>query len=323
MNTVTKLLQPVENDLDDLILELKNLIGAGHPILQAAAEHLFSAGGKRLRPGIVLLISKAISPEFCLTTKHKRLAEITEMIHTASLVHDDVVDEASTRRGVDTVHSRFNTRVAVLAGDFLFAQASWHLANLDNVNVVKLLSRVIMDLAEGEIKQNLNRFDSAQSFSKYINKSYCKTASLIANSCKAAGVLSGINDENLSSLYDFGKNIGLAFQVVDDILDFTGNDKQLGKPAVSDLASGYLTAPVLYALEENKQLSVLINRELAEKDDLDDALNIIMNSKAIESSRKLAEDFAMLSKEAIVWLPDSEYKRALMALPEFVLSRIF
>jgi len=195
MNTVTELLQPVENDLDDLILELKNLIGAGHPILQAAAEHLFSAGGKRLRPGIVLLISKAISPEFSLKSKHKRLAEITEMIHTASLVHDDVVDEASTRRGVDTVHSRFNTRVAVLAGDFLFAQASWHLANLDNVKVVKLLSRVIMDLAEGEIKQNLNRFDSAQSFSKYINKSYCKTASLIANSCKAAGVLSDLNDE--------------------------------------------------------------------------------------------------------------------------------
>ena len=129
MNTVTELLQPVENDLDDLILELKNLIGAGHPILQAAAEHLFSAGGKGL-DGIVLLISKAISPVFKLTEKHKRLAEITEMIHTASLVHDDVVDEASTRRGVDTVHSRFNTRVAVLAGDFLFAQASWHSKSL-------------------------------------------------------------------------------------------------------------------------------------------------------------------------------------------------
>ena len=147
MNTVTELLQPVENDLDDLILELKNLIGAGHPILQAAAEHLFSAGGKRLRPGIVLLISKAISPGFCLTTKHKRLAEITEMIHTASLVHDDVVDEASTRRGVDTVHSRFNTRVAVLAGDFLFAQASWHLANLDNVNCLLYTSPSPRDMS--------------------------------------------------------------------------------------------------------------------------------------------------------------------------------
>ena len=269
------------------------------------------------------MISKAISPDFSLTTKHKRLAEITEMIHTASLVHDDVVDEASTRRGVETVHSRFNTRVAVLAGDFLFAQASWHLANLDNVKVVKLLSRVIMDLAEGEIKQNLNRFDSGQTFSKYINKSYCKTASLIANSTKAAGVLSNLEDDKLDCLYEFGKNIGLAFQVVDDILDFTGNDKQLGKPAVSDLASGYLTAPVLYALEENKNLSVLINRELVEKEDLNNALNIVMNSQAIQRSRKLAEDFAISSNEAISWLPDSEYKRALLSLPEFVLSRLY
>merc|ERR1711908_182610 len=169
MITVTELLQPVEDDLETLLGDLRSLIGAGHPILQAAAEHLFSAGGKRLRPGIVLLLSRALADDGQLTPRHRRLAEITEMIHTASLVHDDVVDEASTRRGVDTVHSRFNTRVAVLAGDFLFAQASWHLANLDNVNVVKLLSRVIMDLAEGEIKQNLNRFDSAQSFSKYIN----------------------------------------------------------------------------------------------------------------------------------------------------------
>ncbi len=323
MTTVTDILQPVDQDLEILVNDLRSLIGARHPILQAAAEHLFSARGKRLRPGIVLLISRAIALDGELTSKHRRLAEITEMIHTASLVHDDVVDDAAIRRGVATVHSRFNHRVAVLAGDFLFAQASWHLANLDNVKVVKLLSRVIMDLAEGEIKQNLNRFDSAQSFSKYINKSYCKTASLIANSCKAAGVLSDLNDEKLNSLYDFGKNIGLAFQVVDDILDFTGNDKQLGKPAISDLASGYLTAPVLYALEENKKLSVLINRELAEKDDLDNALDIIMNSKAIKSSRKLAEDFAMRSKEAIVWLPDSEYKRALMALPEFVLGRLY
>ena len=112
----------------------------------------------------------------------------------------------------------------------------------------------------------------------------------------------------------------MAFQVVDDILDFTGTDKQLGKPAASDLVSGYLTAPVLYALEENKYLNY--QQRTFEKDDLDDALSI-MNSKAIESSRKLAEDFAMLSKEALVWLPDSEYKRALMALPEFVLSRLY
>ena len=109
----------------------------------------------------------------------------------------------------------------------------------------------------------------------------------------------------------------------DDILDFTGNDKQLGKPAVSDLASGYLTAPVLYALEENEKLSLLINRELSEKDDLNNALEIIMSSNAIKRSRKLAENFATLSKEALVWLPESESKRALIALPEFVLSRLY
>lgn len=259
MTTVTEILQPVELDLEALLLDLRSLIGAGHPILQAAAEHLFSAGGKRLRPGIVLLISRALTSEKDLPLKHRKLAQITEMIHTASLVHDDVVDEADTRRGVETVHSRFDPRIAVLAGDFLFAQASWHLANLENLDVVKLLSRVIMDLAEGEIKQGLNRFDSSQSFESYLEKSYCKTASLIANSSKAIGVLSDVDQESLNSLYFFGRQLGLAFQVVDDILDFTGNDEQLGKPAASDLQSGYLTAPVFYALDENPTLSELIN----------------------------------------------------------------
>ena len=164
MTTVTELLQPVEHDLEILLSDLRSLIGAGHPILQAAAEHLFSAGGKNIRPGIVLLVSRALSPTGDLTARHRRLAEITEMIHTASLVHDDVVDEAATRRGVATVHSRFNHRVAVLAGDFLFAQASWHLANLDDLEVVKLLSRVIMDLADGEVNECLFRYDTGHSF---------------------------------------------------------------------------------------------------------------------------------------------------------------
>merc|ERR1712100_295191 len=197
MITVTELLEPVEQDLETLLGDLRSLIGAGHPILQAAAGHLFSAGGKQLRPGIVLMVSRALSPQSDLTSRHRRLAEITEMIHTASLVHDDVVDEASTRRGVATVHSRFDPRVAVLAGDFLFAQASWHLANLDDLEVVKLLSQVTMDLADGEVKQGLFRYDTAQSFETYLEKSYCKTASLIANSARAAGVLSSCATDQL------------------------------------------------------------------------------------------------------------------------------
>ena len=323
MITFTELLQPVEDDLETLLGDLRSLIGAGHPILQAAAEHLFSAGGKRLRPGIVLLMSRGLAPDGELTPRHRRLAEITEMIHTASLVHDDVVDEASTRRGVDTVHSRFDSRVAVLAGDFLFAQASWHLANLDDLEVVKLLSRVIMDLADGEVKQGLYRFDTAQSFETYLEKSYCKTASLIANSVRAAGVLSGCNPEQLDGLYQFGRQLGLAFQVVDDILDFTGSDQQLGKPSASDLASGYLTAPTFYALEEHAALRALIDRELSEPGDLEQALSLVRSSQAIPRSRQLAETFARESRDSIAWLPESSYRRALMELPDFVLSRLY
>ena len=323
MATVAELLQPVEADLDALLADLRRLIGAGHPILQAAAEHLFAAGGKRIRPGIVLLLSRAISPAGELGQRHRRLAEITEMIHTASLVHDDVVDEASTRRGVATVHSRFNHRVAVLAGDFLFAQASWHLANLDDLEVVKLLSRVIMDLADGEVKQGLFRYDTGQTFETYLEKSYCKTASLIANSARAAGVLSELPAPRLDELYRFGRQLGLAFQVVDDILDFTGDDEQLGKPAASDLASGYLTAPALYALEERPTLAGLIEREFSQDGDLEQALELVRGCEAIPRSRALAEGFSREAGEALSWLPASEASRALRALPEFVLSRLY
>jgi all-trans-nonaprenyl-diphosphate synthase len=323
MKTVAELLQPVESDLEDLLSDLRNLIGAGHPILQAAAEHLFSAGGKRLRPGIVLLLSRALDPAGSLGSRHRRLAEITEMIHTASLVHDDVVDEADTRRGVATVHSRFNSRVAVLAGDFLFAQASWHLANLDNLEVVKLLSRVIMDLAEGEVRQGLFRYDTGQSLETYLEKSYCKTASLMANSARAAGVLSGLPESQLDLLYQFGRQLGLAFQVVDDILDFTGDDAQLGKPAASDLASGTLTAPVLYAMEQQPLLAVLIEREFSELEDLPQALALVRQSDGIQHSRQLAEGFARKAGECLDFLPPSESRKALLALPDFVLSRLY
>ena len=195
MISTTSLFAPVDQDLRLLTDNLKRLVGARHPILGAAAEHLFEAGGKRVRPAIVLLVSRATLLDQELTARHRRLAEITEMIHTASLVHDDVVDEADLRRNVPTVNSLFDNRVAVLAGDFLFAQSSWYLANLDNLEVVKLLSEVIRDFAEGEILQSINRFDTDTTLETYLEKSYFKTASLIANSAKAAGVLSDASSD--------------------------------------------------------------------------------------------------------------------------------
>jgi all-trans-nonaprenyl-diphosphate synthase len=323
MTSATSLFSPVEKDLRLLTDNLKQLVGARHPILYAAAEHLFGASGKRMRPAIVFLISRATMPDQEITAKHRRLAEITEMIHTASLVHDDVIDEAELRRGIPTVHSSFTNRVAVLAGDFLFAQSSWYLANLDNLTVVKLLSEVIMDLAEGEIQQGLNRFDASLTLEAYLEKSYYKTASLIANSSKAAGVLSGLSAEENMNLYNYGRDIGLAFQIVDDILDFTASSETLGKPACSDMASGNLTAPVLFALEEKPFLETLIEREFAQEGDLEQAIAWVRDSQGIQRSRELAASHAQSAVGHLANLPPTESRKALLELADYVLSRLY
>ncbi len=323
ISSTTSLLAPVENDLRILTDNLKKLIGARHPILGAAAEHLFEAGGKRIRPAIVLLVSRATMSEHDITHRHRRLAEITEMIHTASLVHDDIVDEADLRRNVETVHKLFDNRIAVLAGDFLFAQSSWYLANLDNLQVVKLLSEVIRDFAEGEILQGLNLFDTSASIDSYLDKSYYKTASLMANSAKAAGVLSEVDPEIAESLYSYGRNLGLAFQIVDDILNFTGSTEVLGKPAGSDLASGNLTAPVLYALEQKPYLEILIEREFSKEDDINEALELIKESDGIEKSRELAANHARMAAQNLSCLAPSDSTQALNELTDYAVSRLY
>ena len=323
MISSTSLFDPVELDLRLLTDNLKQLISARHPILGAAAEHLFEAGGKRLRPAIVLLVSRATMLDRDLTPRHRRLAEITEMIHTASLVHDDVVDEADLRRNVPTVNNLFDNRIAVLAGDFLFAQSSWYLANLDNLQVVKLLSEVIRDFAEGEILQSINRFDVEISLESYLEKSYYKTASLIANSAKAAGVLSNVSDEMAEQLYGYGRDLGLAFQIVDDILDFTSPTEILGKPAGSDLISGNITAPVLFAMEENPELVTLIDREFKQKGDIEQALQIVNESQGINRARELAGYHAKLAVKQLECLKPSGASRSLFELADYVLSRLY
>jgi all-trans-nonaprenyl-diphosphate synthase len=224
---------------------------------------------------------------------------------------------------VPTVNSSFGNRVAVLAGDFLFAQSSWYLANLDNLAVVKLLSEVIRDFAEGEIQQGLNRFDASLSISAYLEKSYYKTASLMANSAKASALLSGVSDALAQQLYEYGRNVGLAFQIVDDILDFTASSDALGKPAGSDLKSGNLTAPVLFAMEEKPYLETLIEREFAQEGDLEQALALVYDSHGIERSRELATKHAQQAIANLSELPDSDSRQTLLELCDYVLSRLY
>jgi all-trans-nonaprenyl-diphosphate synthase len=188
---------------------------------------------------------------------------------------------------------------------------------------VKLLSKVITDFAEGEIRQSLTAFDSSLTLDDYLEKSFYKTASLIAGSSKAAGVLSGVTNLQAEQLFNFGKHFGIAFQIVDDILDFTSSTETLGKPAGSDLKQGNLTAPVLFALEEHPHVSELIDRKFSEPSDLADVLTLVQKSNGVQRSRDMAKTHAKLAVNAIEWLPTSAHKQSLLDLTDYILDRLF
>ncbi|KAI5332863.1 hypothetical protein L3X38_022992 [Prunus dulcis] len=323
--SLTNLFEVVADDLLTLNQNLQSIVGAENPVLMSAAEQIFSAGGKRMRPALVFLVSRATSEIVGLkelTMEHRRLAEIIEMIHTASLIHDDVLDESDMRRGKETVHQMFGTRVAVLAGDFMFAQSSWYLANLENLQVIKLISQVIKDFASGEIKQASSLFDCDVELEEYLIKSYYKTASLIAASTKGAAIFSGVDSYIAEKMYDYGKNLGLSFQVVDDILDFTQSAEQLGKPAGTDLAKGNLTAPVIFALEKEPKLRDIIESEFSDTGSLDEAIRLVKACGGIEQAQVLAKEKAHLAIQNLECLPNTAFRLALEDMVMFNLQRI-
>ncbi len=313
----------VETDLEQLSNNLVALVGARHPVLAKAAEYLFKAGGKRLRPALVILAARATAAHGEPSSRHRRLAEITEMIHTASLVHDDVIDQAALRRNLPTVNALFGDKVAVLAGDFLFAKSSLYLAGLDNLEVVKLLSTVIDHFAEGEIRQMQQSFDVQLTFEAYLEKSFYKTASLMAGSCRAAGVLSGAPEVMSEGLYQYGRYLGTAFQIVDDLLDFTAAEQVLGKPVASDLLSGHLTAPALFALQTEPQLAPLIEQKFMQVGSFEQALAIIHRTSALSQTRALAQTYAEKARQALDVLPPSHARQALADLTDYALERIY
>ncbi|CAN1179224.1 Solanesyl diphosphate synthase 1, chloroplastic [Linum perenne] len=323
--SLTKLFEVVAEDLLILNQNLKSIVGAENPVLMSAAEQIFGAGGKRMRPALVFLVSRAtaqMSGLKELTTNHRRLAEIIEMIHTASLIHDDVLDESDLRRGKETVHQLYGTRVAVLAGDFMFAQSSWYLANLENLEVIKLISQVIKDFASGEIKQASNLFDCDIELDEYLIKSYYKTASLVAASTKGAAIFSDVDSTIAKCMFEYGKNLGLSFQVIDDILDFTQSAEQLGKPAGSDLAKGILTAPAIFALEREPKLREIIESEFCEEGSLQEAIELVKRSEGIQRAQKLAREKADIAIQNLECLPQSTFRSALEQMVLYNLERI-
>ncbi|KAE8649251.1 solanesyl diphosphate synthase 1, chloroplastic [Cucumis sativus] len=321
----TSMFEVVADDLQKLNQNLLSMVGKENPALVSAAQRIFGAGGKRMRPALVFLVSRATAGLVGLeelTVEHRRLAEIIEMIHTASLIHDDVLDDSDMRRGKETLHQLYGTRVAVLAGDFMFAQSSWCLANLENLEVIKLISQVIKDFASGEIKQASSLFDCEVELEEYLIKSYYKTASLIAASTKGASIFSGVDRDTTEKMYEYGKNLGLSFQIVDDILDFTQSTKQLGKPAGTDLAKGNLTAPVIFALEREPKLKDIIESEFSEAGSLEEAIHLVKSSGGIERAMELARQKADLAIQNLQCLPPSAFRFALEDMVTFNLERI-
>ena len=296
--------------------ELKKLVASSTPQLDRVAKYYTQSEGKYMRPKIVLLMARAtslcpkaipqspytqpasidhsISPVSILsdvnpssptaesdffdgvTPAQRRLAEITETIHTASLFHDDVIDHSESRRGAASVNLQFGNKMAVLGGDFLLARASVALARLRHPEVIELLATVIANLVEGEFMQLKNtQKDEAQPtynegvLTYYLQKTYLKTASLISKSCRATAILGGADSETVEAAYVYGKNLGLAFQLVDDMLDYTRTRKDLGKPAGADLELGLATAPLLFAWRSNAELGALVGRKFSGEGDVE------------------------------------------------------
>ncbi|XP_057727688.1 solanesyl diphosphate synthase 3, chloroplastic/mitochondrial-like isoform X2 [Arachis stenosperma] len=313
----------VADELSLVANNLRAMVVAEVPKLALSAEYFFRVGveGKRFRPTVLLLMSTALklstpkpphhfdqggSVVTDLRARQQSMAEITEMIHVASLLHDDILDDADTRRGIDSLNIVMGNKWAVLAGDFLLSRASFALASLQNTEVVSLMTRAIDDLVRGEIMQMSTTADQQYSMEYYMQKTYYKTASLISNSCKSVAVQAGQTAEIAMLAFDYGKNLGLAFQLIDDVLDFTGTSASLGKGFLSDIRHGIVTAPILFAMEEFPQLRAVVDKGFDNPENVDIALGYLGKSRGIQRTKDLAVIHANLAVAAIDSLPDSD-----------------
>jgi geranyl diphosphate synthase len=262
-----------------------------------------------------------------LRVRQRGIAEITEMIHVASLLHDDVLDDADTRRGVGSLNVVMGNKMSVLAGDFLLSRACGALAALKNTEVVALLATAVEHLVTGETMEITSSTEQRYSMDYYMQKTYYKTASLISNSCKAVAVLTGQTAEVAVLAFEYGRNLGLAFQLIDDILDFTGTSASLGKGSLSDIRHGVITAPILFAMEEFPQLREVVDQVEKDPRNVDIALEYLGKSKGIQRARELAMEHANLAAAAIGSLPETDNedvkrsRRALIDLTHRVITR--
>jgi geranylgeranyl pyrophosphate synthase len=309
----------VQEDLSRVEELFESLKQADYGPLGEMLEIILSGGGKLLRPALALLSGRFGRYNLDVLVP---LAASVELLHTATLVHDDVIDQASTRRGRPTVNSAFHNSTTVMLGDYLFAHAADQVVKTDNLRVVRLFSDTLMIMAKGEIRQDLTAYDSRQTIRDYLQRIGGKTASLFATACEGGAIVSSQPDDWTEAFRDYGYNFGMAFQVVDDILDFTGDSEAMGKPVGSDLMQGTLTLPSLLLMDQSSK-SNPVQKYFARpsRERLSEAVQAVLDSGAIQESYEMARDFSRRANEALDVLPDLEDRETLRDLTTFILER--
>lgn len=312
------LIAPGMDQVDALIAQR---LDSSVPLVGTVTQYIISAGGKRLRPSLLLLIAGALNYQGPFAA---HLAAVVEFIHTATLLHDDVVDNSTLRRGRATANSSFGNPASVLVGDFLYSRAFQMMLEPGEMRVMEILSEATNVIAEGEVLQLMNMHDATLTQADYLRVIRSKTAKLFEASARLPAILAGSSKLIEEACASYGQAIGTAFQVIDDVLDYEGQSDELGKNLGDDLREGKITLPLIVAMQRgNEQQASTIKKAIEGGlvDELPAIVKIIQETGAMQVTRQCAVDEAQRAIADIAWLPDTEYKKALIELAYFSLGR--
>jgi octaprenyl-diphosphate synthase len=313
----------VEADMQAVNTLIQKRLQSEVVLVNQLGAYIINSGGKRLRPLLHLLCAGAMGAEGW--HKHQ-VAAIIEFIHTATLLHDDVVDSSDMRRGQETANALFGNEASVLVGDFLYSRAFEMMVEIDNMRVMSILARATNVIAEGEVMQLLNVHDADTTEERYLEVIRCKTAKLFEAAAQLAAVITGAPQEQENALSAYGMYLGKSFQLIDDVLDYSASSEELGKNVGDDLAEGKPTLPLIYAMRKGSPAQAKVVREAIEKgglEQIDAVLEAIESTGAIDYTARTAEQAANTAVEAIKGLPDSDYRQALEALARFSVERSY
>jgi len=312
---------PIQADLQAVEAKMREAALANqNPALTSALEHLLASGGKRVRPAVSLLSAHLFDAD---PSRAVALAAAIEMLHTATLVHDDLIDGSLLRRGLPTLNAQWTPGATVLTGDFLFARAATLASETDSVRVMNVFSRTLMIIVNGEINQMFVGRGQA-SRDGYLQRIYAKTASLFAVAAEAASILGEADEHTISTMRHFGREVGMAFQIVDDILDFTGDETKLGKPVGSDLHQGLFTLPVLIYLDkhpDDRDVAALLNGHSGEGERVERVVQAVRDSGATALALDEAKAYVARAQASLAAMPANTYRQALSDLADYFVSR--